>query len=102
MAGCERRSFAPDAFSFAVDDPEREITLLLGHDFNNPLVTKLAGSLTLESTAAALTFEAQLPDEADQTIAQVDAVKQVRQGLVRGLSPGFRVPRATWFRTPRN
>lgn len=90
-----KERIAPDAFSYAVNDPDREITLLLGHDFNNPLATKLAGSLELESTPAALRFAAQLPDEAAQTIAQVDAVKQVRQGLVRGLSPGFRVPPKT-------
>ena len=87
-----KETFAPDAFNFAVDSAEHEVTLLLGHDFNNPLASKLAGTLQLESNAAALTFAAELPEEALQTIAQVDAVKQVRQGLARGLSPGFRVP----------
>lgn len=87
-----KESFGPRAFEYAVEDPQHEVTLLLGHDFNNPLATKRAGSLRLEDSAAALTFAASLPDGADQTIAQVDAVKQVRQGLVQGVSPGFRVP----------
>ena len=90
-----KERISPNAFEYAVNDPDRDITLLLGHDFNSPLATKLAGSLELESTPAALRFAATLPDEAAQTIAQVDAVKQVQQGLVRGLSPGFRVPPKT-------
>ena len=87
-----KESFAPRAFRFAVDDPEREINLLLGHDFNNALASRRAGSLVLEDTDAALVFRAELPVEAAQTIAQVDAVKQLRQNLVGGVSPGFKVP----------
>ena len=87
-----KESFAPQAFDYAVNDPDSEINLLLGHDFNNALASKRAGSLTLEDTPERLIFRAELPDEAAQTIAQVDAVKQLRQGLVGGLSPGFRVP----------
>ena len=87
-----KESFAPQAFDFAVNDPDREINLLLGHDFNNALASRRAGSLVLEDTPDRLLFRAELPDEAEQTIAQIDAVKQLRQGLVGGISPGFRVP----------
>ena len=90
-----KESFAPRAFRFAVDDTEREINLLLGHDFNNPIASRRAGSLVVEDGPEALVFRAELPEEAAQTIAQVDAVKQLRQGLVGGISPGFRVPPAS-------
>ena len=90
-----KERFSPRAFRFAIDDPDREVNLLLGHDFNNPLASKRAGSLVLEDTPDRLTFTAQLPVEAEQTIAQVDAVKQIRQRLAGGVSPGFRVPPAS-------
>lgn len=87
-----KESFAPKSLSYAVDDMEREINLLLGHDFDSPLASRKAGSLVVEDTPERLMFRAELPDPVDQTVAQLDAVKQISQGLARGVSPGFRIP----------
>ena len=53
----------PGAFSFALEDPEREISLLLGRNYDQPLASKLSGSLKLEDTREALRFDVDtLPD----------------------------------------
>ena len=56
-----KERFAAGAFKFALDDAQREINLLVGHDYGQPLASKLAGSLTLRDSPKALTFEADLP-----------------------------------------
>ena len=52
----------PGAFRFAIEDASRDINLLVGHDYGQPLASKLAGTLVIRDTAAALEFEAPLPD----------------------------------------
>lgn len=83
------------AFSFAIEDREREISLLSGHDFAQPLASKRAGSLVLDDEDRALTFRATLPPENRQPTWMRDTVLAVQAGLVGGISPGFRVPPAT-------
>ena len=80
------------AFSFAVKSEEHDIDLLRGHSFDSPLGSKLSGTLALEETDEALEFVASLPPERSQPSWMVDTVLAVRSGLVRGISPGFRVP----------
>ena len=87
-----KEAFAPRAFDFAVKDESREINLLSGHNFDFPLGSKLAKSLTLTDSASALSFRATLPPESEQPSWMLDAVLAVRGGLVRGISPGFKVP----------
>ena len=87
-----KETFRSQAFSYAVDDPAREINLLGGHSFGQPVASKHAGSLKLSDTPAALEFRATLPPERDQPSWIVDLVKSIRAGLIRGISPGFRVP----------
>lgn len=87
-----KESFAPRAFSFAVEDPEREINFLLGHSFDKPLASKRAGSLVLTDSDDALRFEATLPLPEDQPTHVADAVKMIEGGLLLGISPGFVVP----------
>ena len=82
----------PKAFAFAVEDRTREINALRGHSFNEPLASKLAGSLELDDTRDALNFLIHLPRESEQTAVQRDTVLQIGQGLLGGISPGFRVP----------
>ena len=84
--------FVSRAFSFAIDQPEREIHLLVGHSFNRPLARKLNGSLLLRDGDDALEFQAQLPAEGQRPAYMVDALMQMRAGLVGGLSPGFLIP----------
>lgn len=87
-----KEMFAPGAFRFALDDLERDIHLLAGHSYAQPLASRKAGSLELEDTADALRFRAALPDEADRPTWLDDTVKATAAGLVAGVSPGFRVP----------
>ena len=87
-----KEQFAPRAFSFAVDDPERDIHLLSGHTFDKPLASKNARTLILKDTDAALTFEAILTPEIQQASWVKDFLAAFAAGLVGGISPGFRVP----------
>ena len=87
-----KERFSPRAFSYAVDDPEREIHLLSGHSFDRPLARKRNGTLQMDDTAEGLAFTAELPVEADQPAYMIDTLKQYRAGLVGGISPGFAVP----------
>ena len=84
----------PGAFSFAVEDRQREINLLAGHSFDQPLASKLAGSLLLDDTSRGLQFRATLPPENRQPTWMRDTVLAVNAGLIRGVSPGFKVPPA--------
>ena len=90
-----KESFAPRAFSFAVDTPTRDIHLLAGHSYDRPLARKGNGSLVLTDSDDALTFRAMLPVEAEQPTYMRDALLELRAGLVGGISPGFNVPPAS-------
>lgn len=88
----KKEEFAPKAFSFAVEDPERDIHLLVGHSFDKPLASKKAGTLILTDTAEALKFEADLLPEVMETTWGKDFEASFAAGLIGGISPGFRVP----------
>lgn len=82
----------PGAFSYTLDDPDREVNLLFGHSFDRPLASRANGSLVLRDSDDALTFEATIdPDLLDVTHIR-DALAMLAAGLVKGISPGFRVP----------
>lgn len=80
---------APRAFRDRIDRGA-EIHLLAGHDFNRPLASRSAGNLTLTDSDDALLIEARI-DEG--TSWARDFLSAHGSGLIRGLSPGFRVPR---------
>lgn len=84
----------PRAFAFAVNDKSREINLLAGHSFDKPLASRGGGTLDLVDTDDALEFVAKLPSAAERPSWANDAILAMRGGLVRGVSPGFRVPPA--------
>lgn len=90
-----KETFGPRAFSFAVEDETREINLLSGHSFSNPLASKLRKSLVLRDTDEALEFVATLPPENEQPTFMRDAVLSLAAGLLLGISPGFQVPPAS-------
>jgi HK97 family phage prohead protease len=79
---------APRAFAKRIEAGE-DIHLLFGHDYDRPLASRGAGSLTLQDTDAALVIEARI---AGDTSWSADFLAAHRAGLIRGLSPGFRVP----------
>lgn len=78
----------PRAFSARIDAGE-DVHLLSGHDYQKPLASRSAGTLTLRETPEALELEARI--EGGTSWAQ-DFLAAHKAGLVRGLSPGFRVP----------
>ena len=52
-----KQRISSGAFRFALEDPDREISLLLGRDYDKPLASRLSGALTLEDTREALRFD---------------------------------------------
>ena len=88
-----KESMASRAFAHAIDrEPTREINVLVGHDYNRNLASRRAGSLEITDSDSGVNFTAHLPPLEDQPTYMVDAVKQIRAGLVGGLSPGFQIP----------
>lgn len=87
-----KEEFAPGAFSFAVNDPERDIHLLVGHDFGKPLASKKTGSMVIQDLADALVFDADLAESILETSYFRDFWAGYESGLVVGISPGFRIP----------
>lgn len=83
-----KEMIAPRAFADRIERAE-EIHLLAGHDYNKPLASTRAGNLTLTDTDQALVIEARI--EGGTSWAR-DFLSAHASGLVRGLSPGFRVP----------
>lgn len=88
IAAGRHEVIAPRAFAARIDAGD-EIHLLAGHDYNKPLASRSAGTLMLTDTDAALTLEARI--EGGTSWAR-DFIEANRSGLIRGLSPGFRVP----------
>ena len=80
---------AARAFAARIERGE-DIHLLAGHDFNRPLASRAAGTLQLRDTDAALQIEATIDG---QTSWARDFLAAHASGLIRGLSPGFRVTR---------
>ena len=90
-AGRERREMiAAHAFTDRIKRGE-DVHFLSGHDFNKPLASRSAGSLTLTDTDEALTIDATISAGMCQVSYVRDFLTAHTAGLVRGLSPGFRV-----------
>ena len=73
----------------------RNVNLLAGHSFSQPLASMRAGTLKLKDTDKELRFEADLPADERQPTWMRDTVLAVEGGLATGISPGFRVPPPT-------
>ncbi len=70
----------------------RNVHVLAGHSFERPLGDLRSGTASIRSTSEAVEFEVDLPPESDMPSYMSDTVKQVRAGLIGGVSPGFKVP----------
>ena len=87
-----KQRFRPGAFKYALESPDREITLTLG-DGSRQLASKQSGSLILKDTPQALTFEVKsLP----KTSYAKDFLALLRAGSVApGIIPIFsRIPKS--------
>lgn len=82
-----REIIAPRAFASRINTGA-EIHLLSGHDYEKPLASRAAGTLSLRDTDAALELDALI--DPGTTWAR-DFLSAHAAGLIRGLSPGFRV-----------
>ena len=89
-----KERFGKRAFSFAIDDDTRTISLLRGHDFDKALAVRAPRIKTLELVDAddALTFEATLPPVSQQSQTIKDTLLDIQGGLLVSLSPGFKTP----------
>ena len=82
---------SPRAFARRIAAGE-DIHLLAAHDYDRPLASRQAGTLTLTDTDAALVVEARIDGRMAAVTYVADFLAGLEAGLVRGLSPGFRVP----------
>ena len=87
IAAGRHEVIAPRAFRDRIDSGA-EIHLLAGHDFNRPLASRSAGNLTLTDGDDALVITANIDTG---TSWARDFLAAHGSGLVRGVSPGFRV-----------
>lgn len=87
-----KETIKPKAFDYAIKDPERDIHLLVGHSFDRPVASKLSGSLEFNDTEDFLEFIAQIPPGAERATHITDLLVMLGSGLIKGISPGFRVP----------
>ncbi|ATX64449.1 HK97 family phage prohead protease [Roseinatronobacter bogoriensis] len=76
------------AFAARIEAEAEDIYFLAGHDFEKPLASRNAGTLLIRDTGEAVQIEADLNDG---TSWARDFLAAHRAGLIRGLSPGFRV-----------
>ena len=75
------------------DSLERRNThLLVGHSYDKAIADSRTGNLALDYSDDAVSIRAALPDVGDSASWIEDAVKAIRGGQLRGLSPGFSVP----------
>ncbi|MFQ8432503.1 HK97 family phage prohead protease [Amaricoccus sp. W119] len=91
LAPGRREVIAARAFADRIE-AGGEIHLLAGHDYEKPLASRAAGSLDVTDTDAALVIEATISETMRGITYVRDFLGAHGAGLVRGLSPGFRVP----------
>lgn len=91
MGRARKEVIAPRAFAPRLREPGADIYLLAGHDFDKPLASRSAGTLTLRDSAAALELEARITPAVAATSHGRDALALAEEGLAVGLSPGFRL-----------
>ena len=83
---------APRAFAYRVERPEEDIHLLVGHSYDRPLASRGAGTLSLNDSDEALTFEATITPDMQEVSYVRDFIAAMNAGLIMGISPGFRIP----------
>ena len=76
------------AFAARIEAEGQDIHLLSGHDYAKPLASRQAGTLQITDTGEAVQIEAEI---ASGTSWASDFLAAHKAGLIRGLSPGFRV-----------
>ena len=88
-ASTRKERYAPGAFAFALGEPDREVSVLMGRDYDRPLGSKLGGTVEFDDGPDALRFL--IP-----TLPPVPYVDDFRRLLasgaaVFGVAPLFRI-----------
>lgn len=88
----KKEVIASKAFAYRIDRPEEDIHLLVGHSYDRPLASRGAGTLDIRDTDDAVTFDAEIVPEVVDTPYGADFLGAFEARLIRGISPGFRIP----------
>ena len=88
----KKEVIAPGAFAYRINIPTEDIHLLVGHSYDRPLASRLAGTLMVQDTPAAVTIEAEISEDMQGVSYVRDFLAALSAGLIVGLSPGFRIP----------
>jgi HK97 family phage prohead protease len=88
----KKEAFASRAFAYRIEDPDEDIHLLIGHDYDRPLASRKAGTFLVSDAADAVSFQAIIAPELQQATYVKDFFAGFAAGLVLGISPGFRIP----------
>ena len=72
---------------------KRNTFLLVGHSYDRAIADMRSGTLAVTHTRNAVEIEATLPDDDKMPSWVRDAVLAVEGKQLRGISPGFNVPR---------
>ena len=78
------------AFASRLDDAGQDIHFLSGHDYAKPLASRQAGNLFIYHDAQADAVQIAVDVKRGTSWAN-DFIEAYNAGLIRGLSPGFRV-----------
>ena len=87
-----KERFKPGAFLYRIEAPGEEIHLLVGHDYDRPLASKLNGTLSFKDTVLALFFEAVILPKVLETSYAKDTLELIAAGLAVHLDPRIRLP----------
>ena len=95
-----KETFSVGAFRYSIEEAKARrarIDVLQGHSFDRPLGNTLDRQVTFEEIrnergGVDAVFHVELPVEGDRPMYMQDLITAVRAGLMRGVSPGFRVP----------
>lgn len=87
-----KETFLPLALGYSIEDFTRRIDILVGHDFGKPIASRQSGTLAIQDSPAAVTFQATLPAAHLTPSWVTDAERAIENGTMTGLSPGFLMP----------
>lgn len=88
----KKEIIAPGAFAYRINQPGEDIHLLVAHSYDRPLASRLAGTLTVQDTPAAVLIESEISEDMQGVSYVRDFLAALSAGLIVGLSPGFRIP----------
>lgn len=87
-----KETIKPGAFKYALEDKDRDVHILVGHDWDKPLGSKLGGNVEFQDTEDFLEFVATIPAGAARATYITDFLVMLSSGFIKGISPSFRLP----------